>query len=143
LVLGLVMTGGGTRVSLAQDDLVRGHQWVHRLLLVFTPSRSTEASRHLARAVAESDYELRDRDTLVGWFSIADGNVLGDIDVATDVVAQWRSQLAIEPDTFAVVLVGKDGGVKAHYREPPRLADVFALIDGMPMRRAELRQRRE
>jgi hypothetical protein len=42
---------------------------------------------------------------------------------------------------FQVVLVGKDGGVKLRSDEPVAASDFFALIDTMPMRRREMRER--
>jgi hypothetical protein len=43
--------------------------------------------------------------------------------------------------TFRVRLVGKDGGVKLDSARPVATAEVFALIDAMPMRRAEVAER--
>lgn len=40
---------------------------------------------------------------------------------------------------FRVRLVGKDGGVKLDSSAPVSVADLFTLIDAMPMRRAEQR----
>ena len=40
-----------------------------------------------------------------------------------------------------MLLVGKDGGEKLRTTEVPDLAAVFGLIDGMPMRREEMRER--
>ena len=40
--------------------------------------------------------------------------------------------------TFRVRLVGKDGGVKLDQNVPVESAALFALIDAMPMRRAEI-----
>ena len=44
---------------------------------------------------------------------------------------------------FAVVLVGKDGGVKSVWREPVEARRIFAAIDAMPMRREEMRRQQE
>ncbi|MGR3359827.1 MAG: DUF4174 domain-containing protein [Paracoccus sp. (in: a-proteobacteria)] len=41
---------------------------------------------------------------------------------------------------FAVLLIGKDGGVKRIWHEPVDPEDIFALIDAMPMRRREAGQ---
>jgi hypothetical protein len=41
-------------------------------------------------------------------------------------------------DRFAVLLVGKDGGVKLRSSRPVSAEDLFALIDTMPMRRREM-----
>ena len=40
-----------------------------------------------------------------------------------------------------MVLVGKDGGAKLRTAEVPDLDALFDLIDGMPMRIAEMRRR--
>lgn len=49
-----------------------------------------------------------------------------------------RAALGIGAAANEAVLVGKDGGVKARWKEPVAPAVVFALIDTMPMRRAEM-----
>ena len=42
------------------------------------------------------------------------------------------------PDTYATVLIGKDGGEKERFGEPVQPVMLFGLIDRMPMRRREL-----
>ena len=39
------------------------------------------------------------------------------------------------------ILVGKDGGVKLRQNAQVKLNDIFALIDAMPMRQEEMRQK--
>lgn len=51
-----------------------------------------------------------------------------------------REQFGIEAETFAIVLVGKDGGEKFRSAEPVGPRDLFDRIDSMPMRRREMRQ---
>jgi len=46
-----------------------------------------------------------------------------------------------ERSDFEMVLIGKDGGVKARTYELNALEDFLALIDTMPMRRAEIQSR--
>lgn len=41
---------------------------------------------------------------------------------------------------FAVLLVGKDGGVKRIWNQPVDPQDIFAVIDAMPMRQREADQ---
>ena len=52
-----------------------------------------------------------------------------------------RERLSLPPDRFELALVGKDGGVALRQRCAVTLAELFARIDAMPMRRAELRKR--
>ncbi|MEM8878452.1 MAG: DUF4174 domain-containing protein [Pseudomonadota bacterium] len=42
---------------------------------------------------------------------------------------------------FRATLIGKDGGVKARWDEPVSLNELYAVIDVMPMRRREMRER--
>jgi hypothetical protein len=43
---------------------------------------------------------------------------------------------------FSVVLIGKDGGEKLRRRTPLAPEELFAIVDAMPMRQAEVRTRR-
>ncbi len=49
-----------------------------------------------------------------------------------------RAAVGIGDAANEAVLIGKDGGVKARWKEPVAPEAVFALIDTMPMRRAEM-----
>ena len=46
-------------------------------------------------------------------------------------------------NAFTVVLIGKDGGEKFRAGKPTQAEEFFALIDAMPMRRAEMRRKKK
>jgi hypothetical protein len=50
-----------------------------------------------------------------------------------------RRRFSVAPDKFAVLLIGKDGGVKLRKSEPVERREFYALIDRMPMRIQEAR----
>lgn len=50
-----------------------------------------------------------------------------------------RAQISIDANAFSVVLIGKDGGEKLRVAEVPDLQQIYAVIDGMPMRGNEIR----
>ena len=52
-------------------------------------------------------------------------------------VDEISSFYGLDQNSFSVLLIGKDGGEKYRTSEIPDLAEMFALIDTMPMRRAE------
>ena len=56
-------------------------------------------------------------------------------------VADLRARFGVAPGTLAALLIGKDGGVKRRADEPLDPAAVYAQIDAMPMRRAEIADR--
>jgi monofunctional biosynthetic peptidoglycan transglycosylase len=51
-----------------------------------------------------------------------------------------RSKLRLEKGVFTVLLVGKDGSEKLRRQKPVPMAEVFELIDSMPMRKQEMSQ---
>ncbi len=49
-------------------------------------------------------------------------------------------RLGVAPGGFAVLLLGKDGGVKRRETQPVVPASLFSTIDAMPMRQQETRR---
>lgn len=116
-------------------------RWKNRVLLVFSAGADNEESREMRESIREHDSDFAHRDMVVGWvYADASGKLAG-IDLSAEYSASLRDAAGIADDDFQVLLVGKDGGVKSRYASPPLLEDVFALIDSMPMRRAEMRRR--
>jgi len=54
-----------------------------------------------------------------------------------------REALGIGGRGFAAALVGKDGGAKLRASHPLGAGELFPVIDAMPMRRQEMRERRD
>ena len=52
-----------------------------------------------------------------------------------------RRRYGVAPGAFAVLLIGKDGGVKLRSVRPLALHALFDAIDAMPMRQDEMRRR--
>ena len=116
-------------------------RWKNRPLLVFAADADDPDAQQTRRALGASACELRDRDMVIGWILERGEGRLGEAFLDAMSADALRSRLRIRQGEFAAVLIGKDGGVKARYAKAPDLEEVFALIDGMPMRRSEMRQR--
>jgi hypothetical protein len=97
----------------ASADLpdLSAHRRKHRVLLIETPSAAAPA------------YQLQAAALLPAW----PGLLERDLHIITRESAP----------AFRVRLIGKDGGVKLDRTEPLAAADLFALIDAMPVRQAE------
>ncbi len=114
--------------------------WQNRPLVVSAPS---EHSADLARQTALLDPHfdaLRERDMVVVTIVGQTVRSLIGPPVAAKAGA-LRHHLGLDTHTFEVVLVGKDTGVKLRSNEPVSANELFSLIDAMPMRRQEMRQR--
>lgn len=134
VLVGTVLLG---RVSAAAD--LSAYVWKNRLLLVFAPSADTPAVSAFYDQLHRQTEALRERDLLV-LASVESGPSTGiDKPLAPSDARDLRSKFGILTGQFRVVLVGKDGGVKAAYTAPVRLQKIFERIDQMPMRKQEMR----
>ncbi|WP_425051916.1 DUF4174 domain-containing protein [Psychromarinibacter sp. S121] len=107
----------------AVSDL-NSYRWDKRVVLLFGAGEDDgtyTAARDQLAAVAPA---LEDRDIVV----------------LTDTAPEQQGAIrqGLEVDGFAMVLVGKDGGVKINSAEPVSPDALFATIDAMPMRRREM-----
>jgi Domain of unknown function (DUF4174) len=114
------------------------YRWHNRVLLIFADQESDEQARQARALLAAATCELDERDMVIGWLFSPDSNRLGRAALAADSAEQLRKGFGIRTGQFAVLLVGKDGGLKARYDRMPALNELYALIDAMPMRRSEL-----
>lgn len=112
--------------------------WQHRLLVVAGPRKDVEAQ---VQALAKAFDGVLDRDIVV--VELTGGT-------ATDRIGTMRTRppshlvaehYALTTDSFQMVLVGKDSGVKERYREVTSAETIWSVIDVMPMRRSERRSR--
>ena len=116
-------------------DPLEPFRWQHRTLMVFTPADQLTS---LQAQLEAFEAEVIDRHML--WFLIADETLTSnyenplDSDFADQITQRYRNG---EADQLEVVLVGKDGSVKYRADQLAPQA-VFATIDRMPMRRAEM-----
>ena len=139
LVLGAASTASVKGGDMDAADLSK-YLWRHRLLLIFSPSAQTPAFQQLASQLKQQRGGVADRDLIV--FSImSHGRSRVGEDVLTRQAAEnLRRRFQVTNKDFRVVLIGKDGTVKLS--EPAvRLSEVFALIDSMPMRQREMREK--
>jgi hypothetical protein len=112
----------------------------HRALVVVAPAAGDARVAAVRRAVAEHAGGFADRDMVLieAWpgGGTADGESL-----TAEQSAGLRERLDVADGAFAVLLVGKDTTVKRRDDSPPDLQDIFDLIDTMPMRQREMRER--
>ena len=115
------------------------YRWQKRLLFLFAPTSSDPGLQTLRAELHQSAREVRERD-LVVFVILAEGqSYQNGRELSSQDVQTLRQRFGISPRATAVVLVGKDGGVKLQRPGPVALADIFALIDSMPMRQQEKR----
>ncbi|MCF3974638.1 DUF4174 domain-containing protein [Paracoccus salsus] len=111
---------GGLPVSPIRADSLKGLRWTARPVVVLGQGHAVRAQ---LAALQEEAAALRERDVVL----LTDG----------------PGATALRPrlgDGFAVLLIGKDGGIKLSRSAPVDPAEIIGLIDAMPMRRREAMQ---
>ncbi|MFZ4681470.1 MAG: DUF4174 domain-containing protein [Terrimicrobiaceae bacterium] len=88
----------------------------HRILVISAPSQENV------------DFQKQAAELLAAWDGL----------IERDFVVKTRFQ---EGD-FSVVLIGKDGGEKLRRNSVLSTRELFAIVDAMPMRRAEMERGR-
>ena len=116
-------------------------QWKNRLLFLFAPERSHPLFDALQKSIAIEQAEVADRDLVVFEILESGPSRMDMTDLDPQVAQSLRDKLEVPRGRFSIILVGKDGGIKLNRQEQTRLEDIFGLIDSMPMRREEMRQK--
>lgn len=121
------------------DNPLESYLWKNRVLLL----ASTEAAgASMAAQLKQARAEIQERDIV--WFVLAGEARLFTNAQETNppefVDSVHRRYFAESNTERSVLLIGKDGGVK-ETAETLELDRIFARVDAMPMRQAELRER--
>ena len=140
----------GATTMLEADDadrLADAWRWNRRVVLAAGPESALSRQATLVGADwagwRERDLELvlltRGGGLIVERF--VDGGPVGStFDATVETGLEVRFDLEPGSDGLQVVLIGKDGRVKARWSEPVSPSTVFDLVDAMPMRMREMRE---
>ncbi|MCA0941063.1 DUF4174 domain-containing protein [Yangia mangrovi] len=99
-------------------------RWSARPVLLFAPAAGDDSYERQMALFRDAEEELRARDIVV----------LSDLEPRNP----GPIRQAFSPGGFKLVLVGKDGGVKLEEDTVLAPAQLFAVIDQMPMRQREM-----
>jgi len=116
-------------------------QWKNRLILLFAEAEDAEAYERQIQYLNTQQAGLEDRDLLVFSFFEDNTGVFQDAPILQQDVQRIRKRYQVEDGESLLILIGKDGGEKMRETLPVQLQEVFGLIDQMPMRRREMREK--
>ena len=102
--------------------------WIKRPIVVFADSPQDPRFIEQMKFISEELVELAERDVVV----------LTD----TDPSARSALREQLHPRGFMLVLIGKDGMIKLRKPVPWDVRELTRVIDKMPMRQQEIRDRR-
>jgi hypothetical protein len=130
-----------SRDAQAQSLDLSVFQWKNRLLFLFAPNRNHPMFDALHKSLAARQSEASDRDLVIFEILESAASSMNNESIDSETARLLREKFDILQDEFTVILIGKDGGIKLNRKKQTQLDDIFALIDSMPMRQEEMRQR--
>ncbi|UCG13167.1 MAG: DUF4174 domain-containing protein [Deltaproteobacteria bacterium] len=137
VAVNLMATKGYGQDRIRLDD----YRWRNRLIVAFAPSSDDPGYKALSQTLAIRQEEVIDRDILV-FHILETGEVRrGNANLPAGSGDYLKQRYSIEPGKFTALLIGKDGGEKLRREDRVELDEVFSLIDSMPMRQREMREK--
>ena len=118
-------------------------QWKNRLLFLFAPDGNHPLFKNLQSQIVAQKAEVEDRDLVVFEVLAQDSSRMKTTSLDRQQADSIRDHFAVPRNIFSLILVGKDGGIKLKRNDQVDLGAVFELIDSMPMRQDEMRQKNQ
>jgi hypothetical protein len=111
----------------------------HRVLIVFAPDAGDAKLAEQRREFGDHAAAMRERD--VTLIEVVGDTVRRDGEALDASAAELRRRQNVDAAVFAVHLIGKDGGTKLRRDKPVEMKEIVDLIDSMPMRQREAKER--
>lgn len=118
------------------------HQWKNRVIILYANGAANDQLIKELDFLTSSSEEVTERDLVV--YEIFPDYGIGPEgeQLKASFSKALREKYNIEGSSrFTFILIGKDGTVKLNKQQVVSMNELFGLIDKMPMRRAEMRQK--
>ena len=127
-------------ISVSNAQPLKRYTWKNRPLIIFSPSQTSPELERQRLIIQDDIVGFRDRDMVV--LEIVGETVQNRLGVRANAsAAAFRQYYKVNRQQFRVFLIGKDGGIKLRSASAIRANRLFNLIDAMPMRKNEMRNR--
>jgi len=126
-----------TSITIAQD--LNKYQWKNRILILKDVDLNSDALQNQLKKLQSNHEKLNDRELLL--FLVTDTSVYNSQKDLTDLQPEAIIKKYDLNEFKGVVLIGKDGGIKLKEKFVVNPSTIFELIDGMPMRISEIKNK--
>lgn len=123
-----------------QGDFPEQYHWKNRIVLLFGTGADQDVKKQIAELESEPE-EISDRDLLIFHIDQEVELLHGKASQTEITAAQFRAKYNVPETEFRYILLGKDGRVKYSKKEFVPNRKLFAIIDAMPMRQREMREK--
>jgi len=119
--------------SFSQTKSLSEYTWKNRIIILSDIDTEFKNAKTALKTITTFQKELEDRDIIL--FLQHNGKLYNTKMQLTNIEPSKKI-----PNNFTgYLLIGKDGGIKSKEPYPIQPEAVFNLIDGMPMRKAEMK----
>lgn len=129
--------------QLGSAQPLEAHLWKHRIVLLLAPDAELPALQQQYNLWTAEPEKVTDRD-LVLYRLFRESGIGPDGSPLQPELFQalLHKYGPVAADGLKVILIGKDGTIKLEQASVVQMSALFARIDGMPMRRAEMRRKK-
>lgn len=121
---------------------ISSHQWNDRLVIVLTTDSQNQIYLKQLSELQVFEEGLKERKIIVYQSLPSRFRVGLSLDASWKASDNVYKQLKKSDAEFEIILIGLDGGIKLRKEQWVAAEELFALIDRMPMRRAEMRRKK-
>jgi uncharacterized protein YktB (UPF0637 family) len=116
------------------------HKWEDRVLLLIAKDESSEIKEQIAKLL-EKKQELLDRRLII--YTILEDRYRQIYSDHSEWVKNEELYKTYNPtnEAFKIILIGLDGSIKLNQNHSLTLERLFTIIDGMPMRKEEIKNK--
>jgi len=146
LIFTLIVTLGCSALLFAQKpnpnptDLSQ-YRWEKRIVLIFTPNSTNTMYQNQLRTFLNHRSGFEERDLITFQLFGKGKGKLSEQTLSSENVQELYRQFGIGKNEFTVILIGKDGSEKLRTTDLLPVRKLFSVIDAMPMRQRELKNR--
>lgn len=140
LIVTLAVTTAATAQSTVEQFLAK-YEWQNRIVLLFAPGPSNLLFRDQVHEFKGYEDGFADRDLITFHLFSGTESFQGNRKINKNLRDQFYRFYNVEKGDFIVLLIGKDGTEKLRQSKPLATDSLFSVIDAMPMRQREMRNK--
>lgn len=118
---------------------LKKHQWNDRIVLIFSDDKSSSKLKKQVELFQKEKAGLEERKLKI--YQFAEGDYKFDFDASWKKSSLNTIRFIDKEESFKIVLIGLDGEIKLKQNTILTPEKLFAIIDGMPMRKRELKNK--
>lgn len=129
--------------SSVSADVLNDLKGEKRILLLDFPDGSGYNLSQLEKQIQRGKKNISERDLVlfhIGALGKTGRRYAGDVSEEDRLSIRTKLKLGEQSDLPLIILIGKDGGIKAAQKKDFDLVKLFKLIDTMPMRKQEMQK---